>query len=262
MTTALRALVHTKEDERKELLELRSKALAGANRILDRMTREGDRRATWCEDEAVVAAGKRIRILDATLARLGANPPTKGRRGCTTAELREELRKNCLTKQALRYPDPKPQPAVPVNRRKAAIHEAAHAVAFEARGVRVLSVTLHECTPERSDVVGALCGAVAGRRAGYDDAHSPADIAMAKWVLRNEGKSGQQMPGAEAEAQRVVAARWPVILGVAAVLYERGKLTGDQVRGLMGRSAFEIQEQERYNRQHTDVQRMPRRFVW
>ncbi len=182
------------------------------------------------------------------------SPPVRRK----VSELRAELQAD----QRKREQDPKPQPAVPVNRRRAAIHEAAHAVGFEARGVRVLSVTLQECRPDRPEAVAALCGAIAARRDGFDDAHSPTDIAMAEQVLRSEGKSKHRILGVESEARELVAARWLVILGVAAALWESGKLTGDQVRGLMNRSAWELQEEERHYRQYAHTQRMPRRFAW
>ena len=85
---------------------------------------------------------------------------------------------------------------------------------------------------------------------------------MAKAVLLSEGKSEQWLPGVESEAQSVVAASWWLIRGVAAALYERGNLTGDEVRRLMGRSAWELQEEARYNLQHAHNQRMALVSAW
>ena len=174
----------------------------------------------------------------------------------TASELRAELEAD------LRKHDPEPRPTGRSYSWRSAIHEAAHAVAFEARGVRVQSVTMDGCTPEKPEAVGALCGAIAAQRIGFDDAHSPADMNMARQALLGEGKSEQWMSGAEGDAQRLVAASWPVIQGVAAALYQRGQLTGDQVRGVMRQMAWTLQEQDRHCLQHAHGQRTTRRFAW
>jgi hypothetical protein len=164
------------------------------------------------------------------------------------SELRAELEADTRKHEGdLRKPEPEAQPAVPFNRRRCAYHEAAHAVAFEARGVRVLWVTLQKCKPEKPEAVGALCGAIAAQRIGFDDAQSPSDMAMAKAALLTEGKSEHRMPEVESQAQALVAARWSVIQTVAEALDESDELTGNQVRAVMGLTAFQIQERRRYN---------------
>ena len=179
-------------------------------------------------------------------------PPVPRKASELRAELEADTRKH----------DPEPQVAVPVNRRRSAIHEAAHAVGFEVRGVRVLSVTLQECRPEKHDAVGALCGSIAAIKAGYDDKHSLSDLAMAKAALLSEGKSEQWLPGVEAEAHALVARSWWLIQGVSAALHERGNLSGDEVRRLMARSAWEVQEEARYSLQHAHAQRTARLSAW
>ena len=248
-------VLHTVRDERKDLLAARSTALASMNKTLDRAERREDGCLTACEESVVVSTGKYIRKLDADLAQLKAQPTTKGHRGRRVSELRAELEADT------RKHDPERRPAAPLKSWQRAYHEAGHAVAFEARGVRVLSVTLSECRPEKPEAVGALCGAIAAQRIGYDDAHSPSDMAMAKAALLSEGKSEHRLPEVESEARSVVARSSWLIQGVAAALYESGKLTGDQVRGLMNRSAFEVQERARYCRQHGIAQRPPRRYA-
>lgn len=178
-------------------------------------------------------------------------PPVPRKASELRAELEADTRKH----------DPKPRPGRSYSWRSA-IHEAAHAVAFEARGVRVLSVTLNDCMPEKHDAVGALCGAIAAQRIGFDDAHSPADMAMAKQALLSEGKSEQWMSGAEGDAQRLVAGCWPVIQGVAAALYHRGQLTGHEVRAVMRQTAWVLQEQDRHCLQHAHAQRTARLSAW
>lgn len=172
------------------------------------------------------------------------------------SDLRKELEAD------LRKHDPEPRPTGRSYSWRSAIHEAGHAVAFEARGVRVLSVTMHECRPEKHDAVGALCGAIAAQRIGFDDAHSPGDMAMAKAALLSDGKGELWMSGVEGEAQRLVARCWPVIGAVAAALYEYGQLTGDQVRVVIMQAVSGLQEREHHSLQDAYAQRTARRFAW
>ena len=248
-------VLHAVRDERTDILAMRATALARMNKTLDRAERREDGCLTACEEDVVVRIGKYIRKLDADLAQLKAQPTTKGHRGRRVSELRAELEADT------RKHEPEPQPQSnrwrARDRRKVAIHEAAHAVGFEARGVPVLSVNLHECAPAKPDAVGALCGSIAAIKAGHDDNHSPGDIAMVRRALRNEGKAEDEMPAVEAEAHALVARSWWMIQRVAGALLERGQLTGDQVRGLMSMSEFEVQEQQRYSR-HAYAQE----FVW
>ena len=173
----------------------------------------------------------------------------------TASELRAELEADTLKH------DPEPRPGRSYSWRSA-VHEAAHAVCFEARGVRVQSVTMHECRPEKQDAVGALCGAIAAQRIGFDDAHSPGDITMAKQALRRDGKGELWMSGVEGEAQRLVARCWPVIGAVAAALYEHGQLTGDQVRVVIMQAVSGLQEREHHSLQHAHAQRTARLSAW
>ena len=182
--------------------------------------------------------------------------------GRKVSELRAELQAELQA--SLRKQDPEPRPMTTRERWRVAFHEGAgHATVAGKRNAGLLGVTLSECTYQSMDAVVALAGAVAERMAGFYGDHSESDLKNARAAIVAEGwrDVDQQMSVAEARAKEILAAHWLVAQNVAAALFHDGQLSGDEVRAVMGLSAFELQERERYCRQHGIAQRPPRRYA-
>ncbi len=138
-------------------------------------------------------------------------------------------------------------------RRAAAFHEAGHAVAFLARGARVLRVSLNGngglCEAEPSvDPVACMAGAAAEAHAGFWDCQpSASDLAGARAGFRESGRTDAWLPGAMQQALELVAAHWPAVKAVAAQLERCGSLSGDAVARIAG-DAMRRARAARHNR--------------
>lgn len=241
----------------KDLMAARTKLVSEVNAILDRGEGRADGCVTALEEDSCRTKAKHIHRIDAQLAQLKTQPTTKGRRGRTTSELREELRGE------QRVPEPEPR-SVSSNPWADACHESGHGVAAECLGAGLLGLDRRQCTYQTMDSVVALAGAVAERLAGFDGHHSESDLRNARSAIVAKGwkDSDQQIGVAEARAKEILTARWPFVRAVAAALYQHGRLTGDQVRGVMQQTAWALQERERYSLQHAYAQRTARLSAW
>jgi hypothetical protein len=112
-----------------------------------------------------------------------------------------------------------------------ALHEAGHAVVYEALGSTVERVTLGYVEAVPAAVPAAvLAGFTAAQHAGYDSRLSAADLALLDAALRARGQSRAYLGGYKARAAELVAAYWPAIVAVASALVRRRELDGATVR--------------------------------
>lgn len=171
--------------------------------------------------------------------------PKKPRRRFTAAQLRERNRDLLAGPgDVAEPPSGRPYPSW-----RSRIHEAGHAVAYLARGARVLKASgsnVWADPPE--DAVAALAGGVAEQLAGFDirdGGYSASDKAIARGVI------GSSAPGwawtqAQRQAAEILVLNWKAVLAVARALEHRD-LSGSDLARIVA-SARASAEQEAWAR--------------
>jgi hypothetical protein len=178
--------------------------------------------------------GERLQLRQADEAPVRVAREPAGRPGRrSVAEHREVLRQAEEELNRIRTPVPRRSFG---SRRRAAFHEAGHAVAYLARGARVhwASVgdgnTVGQCAADPiTDEVAALAGAAACRQAGIDDSPSNRDLEIAREAVSHLPGGEKHMGSAERQANDLVASCWPAIVAVAGELCLRGTLEGTEI---------------------------------
>lgn len=227
--------------ERRARYEAEARAIIATARAQGRHALTNDERARFdCLLEAMESENERIADLRRDPPREQADAP-KVRAPRPLSEYRRELEE---ATKALTTSEP-PRAESRASRWRTALHEAGHSVACLARGGR-----LHWASVERgatsfgsadpgADAIIAYAGTAACRFAGVDDAPSGSDLAIARQAVARLPGGARRLPGAEAEAEALVAACWPSVQAVAGQLFLHGTLEGEEIERLARSAARE-----------------------